>query len=274
MSTAEVDPAVEVLPDHTQLPESDGRIVENFLEHPQGMLLRETLLPVLERRHPDGRYALGLDSGIYWKPTDPPLRGVTAPDWFYVPDVPPTLDGRYRRSYVLWKELVAPLIVLEFASGNGKEERDRTPEVGKFWIYEKVIRPGYYGIFHVYPGAIEMYQMVAGRLLPMAADARGHYPIEDLDVALGVWHGRVENLEFPWMRWFDRDGQMLPSGRELAGIERLRAETENFRAEAERVRAEAEHVRAEAEHVRAEAERERADRLAEQLRALGIEPDA
>ena len=26
----------EVLPDHTQLPDSDGAIVENFQEHPQG----------------------------------------------------------------------------------------------------------------------------------------------------------------------------------------------------------------------------------------------
>ncbi len=34
-----------VLPDHKQLPESDGSIVENFQEHPQSNLLSDCLLP-------------------------------------------------------------------------------------------------------------------------------------------------------------------------------------------------------------------------------------
>ncbi|WP_026087708.1 Uma2 family endonuclease, partial [Chlorogloeopsis fritschii] len=77
--------------------------------------------------------------GIYWRLTDPPEKGAEAPDWFYVPNVPPLLDGQTRRSYVLWREYIAPLIVLEFVSGDGSEERDKTPWTGKFWIYEQVI---------------------------------------------------------------------------------------------------------------------------------------
>src|SRR3954464_5967715 len=103
-----------VLPDHTQWPEEDGTFVKNFDEHPQSMLLTDSILPVLRRRHPDGRFAIGQDSGIYWRMVDPPQNGAEAPDWFYVPDVPPDLGGHYRRSYVLWKELIPPLIVLEF----------------------------------------------------------------------------------------------------------------------------------------------------------------
>ncbi len=210
-------------------------------------------MPVLLRRHPDGNFAIGRDCGIYWNPTDPPLKGVTVPDWFYVPDVPPTLDGHYRRSYVMWKELVAPLIVLEFASGNGSEERDRTPYSGKFWVYETVIRPIYYGIYQVEPGEIEMYEHHRGKFRPMTPNDRGHFPIEELGVELGVWFGTVENFEFPWMRWFDAGGILLPSG------------WENSAAEARR---------AEAESGRANAEAQRAERLAAQLRALGVEPDA
>jgi hypothetical protein len=90
------------LPDHTQLPDSDGAIVENFQEHAQGSLLTDSLRPVLERRHPGARNCIGHDSGIYWRLADPPLRGAVAPDWFYVPGVPPTLGGQVRRSYVLW----------------------------------------------------------------------------------------------------------------------------------------------------------------------------
>src|SRR5437868_6779710 len=93
-------------PDHKDLPESDGAIVENFLEAPQGALLTDALLPVLEQRHPDGQFAIGHDSGIYYRWTDPPLDGCKAPDWFYIPGVPPMLEGEYRRSYVLWQEMI------------------------------------------------------------------------------------------------------------------------------------------------------------------------
>lgn len=91
-----------VLPDHTMLPDRDGNFVKNFQEHPQSMLLTETMVPVLEERYPDGRYCIGQDSGIYWRlDVDPPERGAEAPDWFLVVGVPPTLDGKARRSYVM-----------------------------------------------------------------------------------------------------------------------------------------------------------------------------
>src|SRR4051812_6604020 len=89
-------------PDHTQLPETDGTFVTNFQEHPQGRLLIDSLESVLRRIHPDGQYVIALDCGIYWWNTDPPLRGTKAPDWFYVPGASPTIEGRPRRSYVLW----------------------------------------------------------------------------------------------------------------------------------------------------------------------------
>src|SRR5438552_7966910 len=84
-------------PDHTQLPETDGSIVQNFQEHPQAMLLTDAILPVLQRLHPDAQFAIGQDCGIYFRPTAQPLEGCRAPDWFYVPDVPPLLDGEVRR---------------------------------------------------------------------------------------------------------------------------------------------------------------------------------
>jgi len=96
------------LPDHTELPESDGTFVKNFQEFPQSIILTDSLRPILQRIHPDGRYRIGQDCGIYWRLTDPLERGAEAPDWFYVPNVPPLLNGEVRRSYVLWKEYVAP----------------------------------------------------------------------------------------------------------------------------------------------------------------------
>jgi Uma2 family endonuclease len=229
------------LPDHTQLPDSDGNFVKNFQEPPEGDLLTDCITPILQQRHPDSQYCIGRDCGIYWGLTEspePPEKGAVSPDWFYVPDVPPTLNGEYRRSYVLWKEFVAPLIVLEFVSGDGTEERDKTRYKGKFWVYEQAIRVPFYGIYEVKRSQVEVYQLVNGRYQLMSANERNHYPIEPLGVELGIWQGQYQNMEFPWLRWWDAQGNLL-----LTAEERL------------------------------EQERQRTDRLAAQLRALGVEPE-
>ncbi|WP_341735920.1 Uma2 family endonuclease [Microcoleus sp. CAWBG640] len=261
-------------PDHTQLPESDGTFVKNFQEHPQSILLTDSITPILERIHADGNYCIGQDSGIYWRLTDPLERGAEAPDWFYVPNVPPTLDGQSRRSYVMWQEFVSPLIVLEFVSGNGTEERDRTPllrsgkqetKAGKFWIYENVIHPAFYGIYEVTKASVEVYNLIQDRYQLVAANERGHYPIAPLGVELGIWQGMYQNVELPWLRWWDSEGNLLLSGAERAEEERQRADREQEIAQQERQRAEQQRQRAD----RAEDELEQ---LRAQLRSAGIEP--
>ena len=220
------------LPDHTQLPESDGTFVKNWQEHPQSILLTDSIQPVLQKLYPDSQYFIGQDLGIYWRITEPPEKGAEAPDWFYVPSVPPTLNGKTRRSYVLWQEFIAPSIVLEFVSGNGAEERDKTHWKGKFWIYEQVIRTPFYGIYEVNKASIEVYELIGGKYQLLSANERGHYSITTMGVELGLWQGEYQNAELPWLRWWDLQGNLLLTGEE------------------------------------------RANRLAAQLRALGIEPEA
>lgn len=222
MTSAQTPLGVEsTLPDHTQLPESDGKFVKNLQEHPQSILLTDSIEPILQKLHPDGQYCIGQDSGIYWRITEPPEKGVEAPDWFYVPNVPPTLNGQVRRSYVLWQEYVAPLIVLEFVSGNGDEERDTTPITGKFWVYEQAIRVPFYGIYEVKKASIEVYQLLRGEYQLVPANDRGHYPIESMGVEFGIWQGRYQNLDLPWLRWWDNRGNLLQTGWERS--ERLAA---------------------------------------------------
>jgi Uma2 family endonuclease len=220
------------LPDHTQLPESDGTFVKNWQEHPQTILLTDSIKPVLQKLYPDSQYFIGQDLGIYWRITEPPEKGAEAPDWFYVPNVPPTLNGKTRRSYVLWQEYISPLIALEFVSGNGAEERDKTPWKGKLWIYEQVIKPAFYGIYEVNKASIEVYELIGGQYQLLAANERGHYSITAMGIELGLWQGEYQNAELPWLRWWDLQGNLLLTGEE------------------------------------------RANRLAAQLRALGIEPEA
>lgn len=204
------------LPDHRQLPQKDGTFVTNFQEHPQAMLLTDCLLPILRQRHPDGQYCLGHDCGIYWRVTDPPLLGCKAPDWFYVPGVPPLLEGEIRRSFVLWQEGVAPLIAIEFVSGDGAEERNRTPVQGKFWVYEQGIRIPFYAIFEVNQERVELYRLEGTHYQQIQANERGHLPLPDLGLGLGIWHGCYHNQELPWLRWWDLQGKLLPTSEERA----------------------------------------------------------
>lgn len=228
-------------PDHTQLPESDGTFVKNFQEHPQSLILTDSIGPILQQRHPDGQYAIGQDCGIYWRETEPAEKGAEAPDWFYVPNVPPNLDGEIRRSYVLWREHIAPLIALEFASGNGDEERDRTPlsrtdegvltKPGKFWVYEQVMRIPYYGIYEINSGRLEVYRLIDGYYRLLELNERGHFAIVLLGVELGLWQGSYQNQEMLWLRWWDEEGNLLLIGDERAELERLRGEQQREIAE-------------------------------------------
>ena len=240
--------------DHTQLPDSDGTFVKNFQEHPQSLILTDSIGQILQQRHPDGQYAIGQDCGIYWRETEPAEQGAEAADWFYVPNVPPNIDGQIRRSYVLWREHIAPLIALEFASGNGDEERDRTPlsrtdqgvvtKPGKFWVYERVMRIPYYGIYQVNNGRLEVYRLIDGYYQLLELNQRGHFPIAPLGVELGLWQGSYQNQTMLWLRWWDEEGNLLLIGDERAQLERLRGEQQRERAEQERLRAEQERLRA------------------------------
>lgn len=243
-------------PDHTQLPESDGTFVKNFQEHPQTIILTDSFAQVLQRLHPDGQYCIGQDCGIYWRETEPPEKGAVAPDWFYVPGVPPRLDGKNRRSYVLWREYIPPLIAIELASGNGDEERDATPlplvgsregvKPGKFWVYERVIRIPYYAIYEISNDKLEVYHLVDFSYHKMQPNERNHYPIPPLGVELGLWQGSyLNNPEQIWLRWWDLEGNLLLLGQEEAELQRQRVQ---------------------------QAE-QKAAQLAERLRAMGIDPD-
>lgn len=273
-----------VLPDHAQLPCEDGSM-HNPPEHPQSELLTDCLLPRLERLHPDGQFFIGQDVGIFWRVAQPPLKGCKVPDWFYVPGVPALLDGEVRRSYVLWQELVHPLLVIEYVSGDGSEERDATPHEGKFWVYEQVVAAPYYAIHDPRKEggpAIELYEHVRGRYRPVPPNAAGRYPIEPLGVELGLWHATYRKIPLAWLRvWDSATGEMIPTEGERMEAERLRAEAEQKRAEAAealvddfRQEVEQQSERAEKERQRAEQAEGRAEKLAERLRALGIDPDA
>ena len=278
-SSAPPMPERWMLPDHTQLPDKDDSVT-NFDEPPQRQILTDSVVPWLQRLHPDGRFAIGQDSGIYWRLTDPPLDGCKAPDWFYIPDVTGDLDGRMRRSSVLWQEYETPIVILEFASGDGTEERDRTPFKGKFWVYERAVKAPYYGIFVLEDNSLEVFHLVGNRYQRMTPNARGRYLIDPLGLELGTWEGAYAGRSTrTWLRWFEPNGALLLHGQEAReAAELVAAAAKQDAAVAKQDAALAKQDAAVAKQDAALAKQqatvaeERAAALAAKLRELGVDP--
>ncbi len=225
------------------------------------------------------------------------------PDWMYVQPVSPRTQKSARRSYTPHREGPVPLIVMEFLSHRDNREYSMQPprslaeggepppgdSVGKWYFYERIIQVPYYIIFEPTRGRIEVNRLIHGIYQPCTPDPYGRYPIPEFGLSLGVWFGRREGRTGHWLRWWDDQGQLL------LWIEERYAQAEQAREQAEH-QAEQEHQRAEQERQaredaeyqaeqerqaredaerQADQERQRAERLAERLRALGLDhPDS
>ncbi len=183
-----------------------------------------------------------------------------APDWLYVAQV--KQPGLSRQSYTPHLEGEVPSIVMEFlsATDGGEYSIRQIPPVGKWFFYEQVLKVPTYVLFEPDWGLLEVYRLTNGRYELEQPNVEGRHWCEPLGLFLGTWRGKKEERDGYWLRWWDAAGELLPWAVELVDQERQKAEEERQRAEQERQRA--------------EQERNRADRLAELLRAQGIDPDA
>jgi hypothetical protein len=178
------------------------------------------------------------------------------------------LDGQLRRSYVVWDEGQHPTIAIEFVSGDGSEEHDRTPKTGKFWVYEQGIIARYYAIFDAFHGpTLEVYQLKNERYERMRPNRRGHFPIPELKVELGMLEGRYGNLDATWLRFFDSAGHLLPNDMEQIAAAEVTIERERLDASKERRRAEKEAQRAD------QAAKDLSE-LHARMKAKGIDPSS
>ena len=228
------------LPTHLELPCTDGRPSNDCCSQSQNSILTYTIEPVLKALYPDNQYFIGQGVGIYFRHTNPPLDGCKAPDWFYIPHVSPLApDGKVRRSYVLWHEPTIPAVAIEQVSHEPLEEWDETPETGKFWVYERVLKIPYYAIYDGFRGTLDCFRLIDGKYVAMKADAQGRFDVPTLNVSLGLRLSKIHNYKRRWLRFFDADGQLLLTGNEqmrhwetLDALEKKRAEFANGEVDA------------------------------------------
>jgi len=235
-------------------PESDGQPMADNTEQYEWLVKIKENLEILFADVPDVFVA----GDLLWYPVpDRRITGPVAPDVMVAIGRPKGRRGSYRQ----WEEGgVAPQVVFEILSpsNSAKEMADKlafydTYGAEEYYVYDPAIN------------RLEVWLRQDGRLHRMSHLNGWTSPRLGIRFALGA-----EQLEI-----FDPEGQPFLTSVELA--ERAeqataRAQLQTARADQEAARAEQEAARAEQEAVRADEEHQRAERLAERLRALGIEP--
>jgi len=263
-----VDEGILIYPDTNHIEIEDDTPVDNFQSEKQQRLLVEPLYDNRDRLPTP--FIAAANVGVFFGIHDPPL----VPDAFLSLRVqmPADWSRRENRTYFAWEFGKMPEVAIEIVSNRkGKELGDKLQRYAQIGI-------SYYAVFDPLR-QIQDPDLMNGVLLRTFGLTQGTYTelaepwFETIGLGLAVWQGSFEDQVGEWLRWCDRSGTVLPTGWEQAEQERQRAEQERQRAEQERQRAEQERQKAEQERQKAEQERQRADRLAERLRALGIDPN-
>ena len=222
--------------------------VDNWFQERQRRLLPESLYASWRAAGQQSPFLAASDVGLFYKISEQAV----------VPDVMVSLSVEvpdnwwedHNRSYLTWEFGKAPDIAIEIVSNRkGKEDeklqRYATAGVPYTIIYDPRLYLG--------KRPLRVYVLHARQYIEVADPAW----LEGVDIGLTLWEGSYDGMSATWLRWCDRDGNILSTGLELAEQERERAKQERKRAEQERERA--------------DQERERAERLAARLRELGEE---
>jgi Putative restriction endonuclease len=164
---------------------------------------------------------------------------------------PEDLRAKEHRSYFVWVFAKGPDVVGEIVSDRrGGEDTLKLRQyaalsIRYYFIYDPddLLRGGVLRLYGLHP---EGYRLIPDNTL------------NGLGLSLTLWSGSVGGAESQWLRWCDKDGKLIPTGREQATCEKRRADKEKRRAETEKRRAN-------------ELDK-RLKRLEAQMRAAGIEP--
>ncbi len=255
--------------DISHLAIEDDTPVDNFQSEVQQRFLVE---PLYSSRALTLPFLAAANVGLFYKLNGDPI----VPDVFLSLGVQRAADfsQRRNRSYFVWEFGKVPEVCIEIVSNQEGDEltlsrksQQKGKTASKKTIYAEIgIR--YYVVFDPLQ-QIQGEDAMNGALLRVWSispigyieltppegiiTAGQHIWLEGVGLGLTLWEGQFEeDVTRLWLRWCDRDGQVIPTGAEGKELERQRAE---------------------AEAQRAEAERQRADRLAERLRAMGINPE-
>jgi Uma2 family endonuclease len=253
---------LEFHPNIDHIVTEDGAPVDNQFSEKQQRLLTESLYASWQPGEP---FVAMSNVGLFFAIRTPAF----VPDTLVSLGVSSPTDPfpKNHRSYFVWEYGKPPDVAVEIVSNDeGGEDTIKLKGYAKIGLTYYVI---YDPELHLSSQPLRVYQLQGGRY---ELDKSENPIFDSIGLGVRLWQGVYEDMPQTWLRWTTSDGQMLPTGKELALIEKQRADTEQQRADAEQQRADAEKQRANAEQKRAlDAERE-IEQLKAKLKQLGQYP--
>lgn len=160
---------------------------------------------------------------VYYSPQQRKSEDFRGPDFFVVLNT----EDKPRKSWVVWEENGKyPNVIVELLS-NSTAATDRGL---KKQIYQDIFRTPEYFWFD--PQSLEFagFELIRGTYCPLQPNQQGWFWSEQLELYLGIHEQKL--------RFFNREGQLVPTPEEVAITEQQRANQEQQRAEQEQQRAE------------------------------------
>ncbi len=195
----------EHLPQVDDLVTEDDTPVDNLFSAKQQRLLVEPLYTSWAGPGEGRPFLADANVGVFPAVPQSPL----VPDAFLSLDVrvPADVWAQTGRSYFMWEYGKPPDVVIEIVSNQKGAEAER-----KLRLYGQM-GVLYYVIFdptnQLRSGSLRVYHNSGGTYRQVD---EGWFP----EVGLGVklWQGVYEGLAATWLRWYDQDGNVLPTGAE------------------------------------------------------------
>ncbi len=215
--------ALECQPDVEQLVTEDDKPVDNVFSEREQRLLTETLHSSWPGPGAGRTFLAFANVGMFYAVRQPPL----VPDVLLSLDVkaPGELSLKRNRSYFYWEYTKPPEVVIEIVSNlEGGEDSDKLRD----YAYAHVL----YYVIH------DPFRLLSNEVLrlyewrPTGYVTMNETWLPQVGLGLKLWDGTYEGFEATWLRWCDRDGNLILTGAEYAAQQHARAEQERLRAEA------------------------------------------
>jgi Uma2 family endonuclease len=192
-------------PTEDELPYDDGAETESDRHALQIQLLKETLTLHWDKR--DDFFAGG-NMFVYFSLAQVKHQDFRGPDFFVVRGV----ERRERKSWVVWQEGKGPDVVIELLS----ESTADADKGEKKQIYQDRLKVAEYFWYDPFGDDWAGFGLRQGRYEPLALDARGRFISRELGLALVRWEGTYTGLPAQWLRFETLEGELLPTGAEMA----------------------------------------------------------
>ncbi|MBD2001970.1 MULTISPECIES: Uma2 family endonuclease [Cyanophyceae] len=200
-------------------------------------LIPGLLKAILAMAWPDRMdWFFGVDMGIYYDPDQPAI----VPDGFLSLGVERIFDEGLRLSYATWEEERVPIMILEVVSqtyrGEYTKKKQEYADLGV--LYYVIYNPQRRRKPH-----LEVHRLVDGEYVLQPGNPVW---LPEVGLSIGAERGTYLGITREWLYWYDELGQRFLTPEERAQVAEQRAQVAE----------------------------QHAQRLAEQLRAMGVDPDS